>query len=97
MIYFLTMLVGAGGNAGGQSTVLVVRRLAVSAVHGHETLPFLRMVAPEVLVGFKLAIVLGAAAFLRCVAFKVYGAECFAICLSMCSRLSLLSLSGRGW
>lgn len=25
VIYFLTMLVGAGGNAGGQSTVLVVR------------------------------------------------------------------------
>ena len=83
VIYFLTMLVGAGGNAGGQSTVLVVRRLAVSAVHGHETLPFLRMVGPEVLVGVKLAIVLGAAAFLRCVAFKVYGAECIAICLSM--------------
>merc|ERR1719174_3361872 len=30
IIYFLTMLVGAGGNVGGQSVVLVIRRLAVA-------------------------------------------------------------------
>ncbi|CAE8580975.1 unnamed protein product [Polarella glacialis] len=34
VIYFLTMLVGAGSNAGGQSTVLVVRRLALAAARG---------------------------------------------------------------
>ncbi|CAK9076229.1 unnamed protein product [Durusdinium trenchii] len=86
VIYFLTMLVGAGGNAGGQSTVLVVRRLALAACHrseGTTVISFRRIIAPEILVGAKLAVVLFGAAFLRCIIFKVYGAECVAICLSM--------------
>eukprot|EP00913_Durusdinium_trenchii_P034603 g32373.t1 len=80
------MLVGAGGNAGGQSTVLVVRRLALAACHrseGTTVISFRRIIAPEILVGAKLAVVLFGAAFLRCIIFKVYGAECVAICLSM--------------
>ncbi|CAJ1452372.1 unnamed protein product [Effrenium voratum] len=81
VIYFLTMLVGAGGNAGGQSTVLVVRRLALAGKRN--SLSFHRIVGSEILVGAKLAIVLFAAAFLRCAIFKVFGAECIAICLSM--------------
>ncbi|CAL1127650.1 unnamed protein product [Cladocopium goreaui] len=85
------MLVGAGGNAGGQSTVLVVRRLAL-ATHATfrskksdkvDALTFRRIIIPEILVGAKLAAVLFGAAFLRCAIFKVYGAECIAICLSM--------------
>ncbi|CAJ1452374.1 unnamed protein product [Effrenium voratum] len=75
------MLVGAGGNAGGQSTVLVVRRLALAGKRN--SLSFHRIVGSEILVGAKLAIVLFAAAFLRCAIFKVFGAECIAICLSM--------------
>ena len=62
------MLVGAGGNAGGQSTVLVVRRLALAGKRN--SLSFHRIVGSEILVGAKLAIVLFAAAFLRCAIFK---------------------------
>ncbi|OLP77263.1 Magnesium transporter MgtE [Symbiodinium microadriaticum] len=88
VIYFLTMLVGAGGNAGGQSTVLVVRRLALASARwkarGVEpAVSVRRIVGPEILVGAKLSLVLFGAAFLRCAIFKVYGAECIAICLSM--------------
>lgn len=70
------MLVGAGGNAGGQSTVLVVRRLALTALskksdrEGPTVLSFRRIIVPEILVGAKLAVVLFGAAFLRCAIFK---------------------------
>lgn len=88
---FFSDSIGAGGNAGGQSTVLVVRRLAL-ATHATfrskktdkvDALSFRRIIIPEILVGAKLAVVLFGAAFLRCAIFKVYGAECMAICLSM--------------
>lgn len=85
VVYFLTMLVGAGGNAGGQSTVLVVRRLALAAANGRgrESLSFQRIVGAEVTVGAQLALVLGLACFVRCIVFQVRGEECLAICLSM--------------
>ena len=75
------MLVGAGGNAGGQSTVLVVRRLAL-ATHATfrskksdkvDALTFRGIIIPEILVGAKLAAVLFGAAFLRCAIFKALG------------------------
>mmetsp|Transcript_43734 Transcript_43734/g.136796 ORF Transcript_43734/g.136796 Transcript_43734/m.136796 type:complete len:318 (-) Transcript_43734:174-1127(-) len=90
VIYFLTMLVGAGGNAGGQSTVLVVRRLALAAVGGRgghaagdAGLSMRRIVGSELSVGAQLSVVLCCASFVRCVAFQVRGVECLAICLSM--------------
>jgi len=88
VIYFLTMLVGAGGNAGSQSTVLVVRQLAISVARGDRqgttTWPAVRRIlGTEVFVGARLALVLFAASFVRCICFQVRGLECLAICLSM--------------
>jgi len=86
VIYFLTMLVGAGGNAGGQSTVLVVRQLALAACRGKASdtqLSMAKVVGDEVSVGLRLSGVLFCAAFLRCFLFDVRGNECLAICLSM--------------
>lgn len=91
VIYFLTMLVGAGGNAGGQSTVLVVRKLALVAAQSckrggaspQNRLSMRRIVTAEISVGARLALVLFVAAFFRCQAFQVRGQECLAICLSM--------------
>mmetsp|Transcript_132567 Transcript_132567/g.296422 ORF Transcript_132567/g.296422 Transcript_132567/m.296422 type:complete len:315 (+) Transcript_132567:67-1011(+) len=89
VIYFLTMLVGAGGNAGSQSTVLVVRQLALAAAGGKNRgaseprLSLRRIVGAEVWVGARLAVVLFLASFVRCIAFQVRGVECLAICLSM--------------
>lgn len=89
VLYFLTMLVGAGGNAGGQSTVLVVRQLALASArggkwHAHDDrLSVRRIVGAEVYVGARLAVVLFFASLVRCFVFKVRGVECLAICLSM--------------
>ncbi|CAE8740977.1 unnamed protein product [Polarella glacialis] len=84
VIYFLTMLVGAGSNAGGQSTVLVVRRLALAAARGdRQRLSVRRIVGHEVGVGLRLAVVLFLACIVRCVLFKVNRLECLTICLSM--------------
>jgi len=89
VIYFLTMLVGAGGNAGSQSTVLVVRRLALAAVGGKSStdgdprFSVRKIVGSEVSVGAQLAAVLFIASFARCILFQVRGVECVAICLSM--------------
>lgn len=41
VVYFLTMLVGAGGNAGNQSAVRVIRGLAVGALTEKTVKPFL--------------------------------------------------------
>jgi Mg/Co/Ni transporter MgtE len=99
VIYFLTMLVGAGGNAGSQSTVLVVRQLAISAARGERQtddrwLSVQRILGTEVSVGARLAIVLFAASFVRCIVFQVRGMECLAICLSMLAIVFTSTLVG---
>jgi len=56
LIYFLTMLVGLGGNVGGQSVVLAVRRLAL----GHPI-----YIRKQALIGLALSGVLVPIAFVR--------------------------------
>lgn len=56
LIFFLTMLVGLGGNAGAQSVVLTVRRMALGERAS---------IAEQVQVGCLLSLVLGPLAFLR--------------------------------
>lgn len=98
VVYFLTMLVGAGGNAGGQSTVLVVRRLALekhseSKTHGsHGT--GLHIVLDQVGLGFRLACLLCAVSMLRCWLFQVVGLEMLAICMSIFCIVFTSSLLG---
>jgi len=57
LVFFFTMLVGLGGNAGVQSVVLAVRRFAK-----HEEVS----VSEQFFMGCKLAAVLAPLAFLRC-------------------------------
>lgn len=100
VIYFLTMLVGAGGNAGSQSTVLVVRQLALVFARGGKggqddpRFSVRSIVGQEVSVGAQLAIVLFFATFLRCLVFNVRGLECLAICLSMLAIVFSSTLIG---
>jgi len=89
IIYFLTMLVGAGNNVGCQSVVLVIRRLAVAglgrsgSMGNAETEGPSRALCNEFSVGCRLALVLLAASAAMCEAFQVRGLECLAICVSM--------------
>jgi len=57
LVYFFTMLVGLGGNAGVQSVVLAVRRFAINEEVS---------VSEQFYMGVKLAAVLAPLAFLRC-------------------------------
>jgi Mg/Co/Ni transporter MgtE len=62
IIFFLTMLVGAGGNAGNQATVRAIRGIAVGSLK-EDT--FLKFIIKEVRTGFFLSLILGFFAFLR--------------------------------
>jgi Mg/Co/Ni transporter MgtE len=100
IIYFLTMLVGAGGNVGGQSVVLVVRKLAVVGLGSdppkgeEEPDTPSRLVCNEFSIGCRLALVLLVASAARCEAFDVRGMECLAICLSMIAIVITSSVLG---
>lgn len=62
IIYFLTMLVGAGGNAGNQATVRVIRELALGRLPNGTKLAF---VLREVCMGFCLSLVVGIFGYVR--------------------------------
>eukprot|EP00811_Abedinium_folium_P000514 NODE_10470_length_1349_cov_5.643208.p1 GENE.NODE_10470_length_1349_cov_5.643208~~NODE_10470_length_1349_cov_5.643208.p1 ORF type:complete len:315 (-),score=71.39 NODE_10470_length_1349_cov_5.643208:309-1253(-) len=76
IVYYLTMLVGAGGNAGGQSVVLMVRGIAT----GH-TISFLQ----ELSVGLRLGIVMALVTLMRIVVImgQTSTTTTIALCLSM--------------
>ena len=68
IVQFLTMLVGAGGNAGNQATVRVIRGLATGTISPSNTQAFIRN---ELLIGLCLSIILGVTGCLRALAFSV--------------------------
>lgn len=56
IVYFLTMLVGAGGNAGNQAAVRVIRGLAVGALNEDSIGQFIKR---ELMMAFSLSALLG--------------------------------------
>mmetsp|Transcript_64968 Transcript_64968/g.141609 ORF Transcript_64968/g.141609 Transcript_64968/m.141609 type:complete len:281 (+) Transcript_64968:43-885(+) len=95
VVYFLTMLVGAGGNAGGQSTVLVVRRLALEKVSGLKSSQTnTHIIAEQLFIGFRLAAILSLACVVRCWLFRVVGYEALAIGISMFCIVVVSTLLG---
>eukprot|EP00542_Grammatophora_oceanica_P009513 CAMPEP_0194031690 /NCGR_PEP_ID=MMETSP0009_2-20130614/4799_1 /TAXON_ID=210454 /ORGANISM="Grammatophora oceanica, Strain CCMP 410" /LENGTH=215 /DNA_ID=CAMNT_0038671909 /DNA_START=1 /DNA_END=648 /DNA_ORIENTATION=- len=67
IIYFLTMLVGAGGNAGNQASVRVIRGLALGTLNESTQAQFLWR---ELKMGFALSALLSVAGFCRAAAFR---------------------------
>lgn len=80
IVQFLTMLVGAGGNAGNQASVRVIRGLAIGAVTDDNATDFLRR---ELLMAVALAMIVGVCGCLRAVVFFVPLAETLAITMSL--------------
>jgi cation transporter-like permease len=80
IVQFLTMLVGAGGNAGNQAAVRVIRGLAVGQIDHTNTRPFLQR---ELAMGLCLSLILGLSGFLRALVFFVPWPETFAITISL--------------
>ncbi len=62
IVNFLTMLIGAGGNAGSQATVRVIRGIAIGSLNKDTTMQF---IWSEVKMGIALCITVGIAGVLR--------------------------------
>jgi cation transporter-like permease len=80
IVQFLTMLVGAGGNAGNQASVGVVRGLAVGTIDRSNVKRFLRR---EFAMALALSIIIGIAGFVRAAVFAIPWLETMAITSSL--------------
>ena len=85
IVQFLTMLVGAGGNAGNQAAVRVIRGLAVGTLNGRTYRAFLWT---ETKMAFCLSAILGLTGCIRAAVFQVPVAETIAITSSLCIIVS---------
>ncbi|KAL7514790.1 hypothetical protein ACHAXN_012111 [Cyclotella atomus] len=82
IVQFLTMLVGAGGNAGNQASVRVIRGLAVGTLNDRTMKPFLRQ---EVKMGLGLSALLGITGCIRAALFRTPLGETIAVTTSLCA------------
>eukprot|EP01071_Lankesteria_metandrocarpae_P009954 Lankesteria_metandrocarpae@DN5263_c0_g1_i3.p2 len=80
VVYFLTMLIGAGGNAGSQSTVLAIRGLALGTLNRQTRFQF---VVRQLTIGLFLAVLLFVTSFLRVYLFDADLFDVLAVCTSM--------------
>ena len=83
VIYFMTMLVGAGGNAGNQAAVRIIRGLATGEVDPTPTERTTSIVADELRRAFALATIVVIAGFVRVVAFDATIEDAVAISSSL--------------
>lgn len=74
LVYFLTMIVGLGGNAGGQSVVLTVRRLAVGSPVS---------ILEQLKMGLMLSLLLSPLAFFRALVQRTTVAISFTVALAI--------------
>ena len=80
IIYFLTMLVGAGGNAGNQASVRVIRGLALGTLNPATQAQFL---SREFRMAFALSAILSLAGFARAIIFQTPLPETVAVTLAL--------------
>jgi len=66
LVAYMPMLMGTGGNCGSQSSVTVIRGLAVGDIEFRDTLP---VIWKELRVSFLCGVVLGAANFVKMLLF----------------------------
>jgi len=89
IVQFLTMLVGAGGNAGNQASVGVIRGIATGAINKSNEKQVLRR---EFAMGLALSAILGLAGFVRAKVFLVPWLETIAITASL-SMIVIISVA----
>lgn len=80
IIFFLTMLVGAGGNAGNQASVRVIRGLALGTLNPQTQSQYL---SREFRMAFALSAILSCAGFLRATLFQTPFPETIAVTLAL--------------
>lgn len=76
IIYYLTMMIGAGGNAGNQASVRVIRGLALGTLNEQTRGQFLTR---EIKMAATLSLILSTAGFCRTIAFKTPLPEAFTV------------------
>ena len=81
IVQFLTMLVGAGGNAGNQAAVRVIRGLAVGTLN-HRTMK--NFLYNEAKMALSLSFLIGMTGFARAAVFHVPPGETIAVTASVC-------------
>ncbi|KAL3807516.1 hypothetical protein ACHAXA_000217 [Cyclostephanos tholiformis] len=88
IVYYLTMLVGAGGNAGNQVSVRVICGLALGTMNDNTRRRYLMR---ELCMALSLSVMLSAAGFVRALVFGMPLSEIYAITLSLivypCTRV----------
>jgi len=89
IVQFLTMLVGAGGNAGNQASVGVIRGIAVGSIHSSNVWKVLRR---EFAMGVALSILLGLAGLVRAKVFLIpwMATIVITVCLFMIVMISVV-------
>ena len=80
VVFFLTMLVGAGGNAGNQATVLVIRGLATGEINAGSCLQYVWGEAKQAL---AIAVLMVGFGFLRVTLFGFSPRDAVAISASL--------------
>jgi len=83
VIFFMTMLVGAGGNAGNQAAVRIIRGLATGEVAPNLSERTTTIITDEVRRAFALGAILVAAGFVRVIAFNAGLDDALAISASL--------------
>lgn len=92
IIFYLTMLVGAGGNAGNQAAVRVIRGIALGTVNPETTKFFLFR---ELVMALSLSALLGAVGFIRTIlSGQTSFAEAVAICIALMVIVFISILTG---
>ena len=86
IVFFLTMLVGAGGNAGNQSAVRIIRGLATGSITERTKWQFLER---EVKMAIGICVIVTLVGFVRVAAFSTPPTDTIAITAS----LAIISLS----
>lgn len=86
IVQFLTMLVGAGGNAGNQASVRVIRGLAVGSLNDRTIKQFLTQ---EIKMAFSLSALLGLTGFIRAALFRTPPGETIAVVASLCAIVAI--------
>jgi len=81
LVHFLTMLVGAGGNAGNQASVRVIRDMALGRLNSNQNIRnFLNV---ELKMALSLSFILTITGIIRAAIFFVPGSETIAIACSL--------------
>ena len=91
VVYFLTALVGAGGNAGNQASVRVIRGLALGTLTQHNVRPFLTR---EAGMAVLLALTVGFIGLIRAVLSPCTGPEIVTVVISLMSIVFISVIVG---